>query len=148
MFGRNRACPKDEAREGQIGRIVCVDGTLHPGAPGARWRSTARVTAVIRAALPATRPRSSREACVTGAALTRPDSERTSILAMDRISTSKARKDFRNVIRQASSGGKRVKITHYGKTLVGLVSAKDLATLEDCETDRPRRAAKKSPRRR
>ena len=26
-----------------------------------------------------------------------------------------------------------MKITHYGKTLAGLVSAKDLAKLEDCE---------------
>jgi prevent-host-death family protein len=67
---------------------------------------------------------------------------------MERISTSKARKDFRNVIRRASSEGKRVKITHYGKTLVGLVSAKDLEKLQDCETDPPRRPAKRSARRR
>ena len=67
---------------------------------------------------------------------------------MERISTSKARKDFRNVIRRAAAEGKRVKITHYGKTLVGLVSAKDLATLEDCETDQARRPAKKTSRRR
>jgi prevent-host-death family protein len=65
---------------------------------------------------------------------------------MERISTSKARKDFRNVIRRASAGGKRVKITHYGKTLVGLVSAKDLAALEDCE-DGVRRAKKPARRR-
>jgi prevent-host-death family protein len=52
---------------------------------------------------------------------------------MERIAASKARKDFRNVIRRASSEGKRVKITHYGKTLVGLVSAKDLELLQNCE---------------
>lgn len=52
---------------------------------------------------------------------------------MERIATSKARKDFRQVVRQASHQGKRVKITHYGKTLVGIVSAEDLKLLEDCE---------------
>jgi len=52
---------------------------------------------------------------------------------MERIAASKARKEFRSVIRRASAEGKRVKITHYGKTLAGLVSAKDLAKLEDCE---------------
>jgi prevent-host-death family protein len=67
---------------------------------------------------------------------------------MDRISTSKARKDFRNVVRRASAEGKRVKITHYGKTLVGLVSAKDLALLEDCEAGNARGQGKKAPRRR
>jgi prevent-host-death family protein len=67
---------------------------------------------------------------------------------MDRISTSKARKDFRNVMRRASAEGKRVKITHYGKTLAGLISAKDLALLEDCESLNARRKAKKAPRRR
>jgi len=64
---------------------------------------------------------------------------------MERIAASKARKEFRSVIRRASAEGKRVKITHYGKTLAGLVSAQDLAKLEDCEADR--RAAKR-PRRR
>ena len=28
-----------------------------------------------------------------------------------------------------------MKITHYGKTLAGLISAKDLAKLEDCEAN-------------
>jgi prevent-host-death family protein len=60
---------------------------------------------------------------------------------MERIAASKARKEFRSVIRRASAEGKRVKITHYGKTLVGLVSAKDLAKLEDCESQ-TRRASK------
>jgi hypothetical protein len=55
---------------------------------------------------------------------------------MERIATSKARKDFRKVVRQASLNGKRVKITHYGKTLVGIVSARDLKLLEDCEARR------------
>jgi len=53
---------------------------------------------------------------------------------MERIAASKARKEFRSVIRRASAEGKRVKITHYGKTLAGLVSAEDLAKLEDCES--------------
>jgi prevent-host-death family protein len=52
---------------------------------------------------------------------------------MERIATSKARKEFRNVVRQASIQGKRVKITHYGKTLAALIPAKDLEKLEDCE---------------
>jgi hypothetical protein len=52
---------------------------------------------------------------------------------MERIATSKARKDFRAVVRQAARQGKRVKITLYGKTLVGLVPASDLKLLEDCE---------------
>jgi prevent-host-death family protein len=56
---------------------------------------------------------------------------------MERIAASKARKEFRSVIRRASAEGKRVKITHYGKTLAGLVSAKDLAKLEDCEAAQP-----------
>jgi prevent-host-death family protein len=66
---------------------------------------------------------------------------------MERIATSKARKDFRNVVRRAAHQGKRVKITHYGKTLVALVPAKDLATLEDCE-DRNARGRKRTPRKR
>lgn len=69
-------------------------------------------------------------------------------MGMERISTSKARKDFRNVIRRASAEGQRVKITHYGKTLAGLISAKDLAKLEDCEGVNARRQVKKPPRRR
>jgi prevent-host-death family protein len=64
---------------------------------------------------------------------------------MDRIPTSKARKDFRNVMRQVSHEGKRVKITHYGKTLAGVVSTKDLALLEDCESTKTRRRVKKPP---
>jgi prevent-host-death family protein len=51
---------------------------------------------------------------------------------MDRIASSKAREQFRNVVKRANQG-KRVKITLYGKTLVGLVPAKDLKLLEDCE---------------
>jgi prevent-host-death family protein len=65
---------------------------------------------------------------------------------MQRIATSKARKDFRNVVRQASAEGKRVKITHYGKTLAALVPAKDLALLEDCEAQKngtPKRARRR-----
>jgi prevent-host-death family protein len=61
---------------------------------------------------------------------------------MERIAASKARKEFRSVIRRASAEGKRVKITHYGKTLAGLISAKDLAKLEDCEA-----RSKASPKR-
>jgi prevent-host-death family protein len=64
---------------------------------------------------------------------------------MERIAASKARKEFRSVIRRASAGGKRVKITHYGKTLAGLVSAKDLALLEDCES--AKQPAKRARRR-
>ena len=82
------------------------------------------------------------------AALLAPPRGRTSIYAMDRISTSKARKDFRNVIRRASAEGKRVKITHYGKTLAGLISAKDLAVLENCESVNARGQVKKPARRR
>jgi prevent-host-death family protein len=63
---------------------------------------------------------------------------------MERIAASKARKEFRSVIRRASAEGKRVKITHYGKTLVALVSAKDLAKLEDCESaSRAKRARRR-----
>jgi prevent-host-death family protein len=52
---------------------------------------------------------------------------------MERIAKSKARKDFAGVIRRASEGGARIKITHYGKTMAGVISPKDLKTLEDCE---------------
>ena len=68
---------------------------------------------------------------------------------MERIPTAKARKEFADVIKRAGRQGKRLKITHYGKTLVGIVSAKDLALLQDCEDrlqaepGRPRRAAKR-----
>jgi prevent-host-death family protein len=67
---------------------------------------------------------------------------------MERISTSKARKEFRDVIRRAANDGRRVKITHYGKTLAGLIPAKDLALLEDCEGAHARRKVKKAPQRR
>lgn len=53
---------------------------------------------------------------------------------MERIATSKARKDFRGVLKRvASLGGKRVKITVYGKTLAALIPPEDLRVLEDCE---------------
>jgi len=83
---------------------------------------------------------------VIGAALPDPARGRICIGDMERIAASKARKEFRSVIRRASAEGKRVKITHYGKTLAGLVSAKDLAKLEDCEA--AQRPTKRAARRR
>jgi prevent-host-death family protein len=59
---------------------------------------------------------------------------------MDRIATSKARRDFAEVMKRAARDGRRVKITHYGKTLAGLVSARDLELLEDCEQKQRRPA--------
>ena len=41
-----------------------------------------------------------------------------------------------------------MKITHYGKTLVGLIPAKDLAKLEDCEDTNAARRPRKVARRR
>jgi prevent-host-death family protein len=68
---------------------------------------------------------------------------------MERIPTSKARKEFRDVVRRASNEGKRVKITHYGKTLAALVPAKDLELLQDCEQrNAGRQAARKNGGRR
>jgi len=68
---------------------------------------------------------------------------------MERIAASKARKEFRSVIRRASAQGKRVKITHYGKTLAALVSPQDLAKLEDCESSkRQPEAGRRQPKRR
>jgi prevent-host-death family protein len=67
---------------------------------------------------------------------------------MERIATSKARKEFRKVVGRAARQGKRVKITHYGKTLVALVPAKDLALLEDCEGERNAPRQKRAVRRR
>jgi prevent-host-death family protein len=55
---------------------------------------------------------------------------------MERIPTSKARRQFAQVMKRAARDGGRVKITHYGKTLVGVVSAKDLRLLRDCEEQR------------
>lgn len=52
---------------------------------------------------------------------------------MERIATSKARKNFAVVIGRAGRGESRIKITHYGKTLAGVISAKDLKKLEECE---------------
>lgn len=68
---------------------------------------------------------------------------------MERIATSKARKEFRSVVRQAAETGKRVKITHYGKTMAAVVSADDLKRLEDCEArDADGRSSRKLARRR
>ena len=64
---------------------------------------------------------------------------------MNRISTSKARKAFREVMKRASAaGGQRIKITHYGKTLAALIPPKDLQLLEECESrpEKPRRPAR------
>jgi prevent-host-death family protein len=52
---------------------------------------------------------------------------------MERIPTSKARKEFAEVMKRAAEQGKRVKITLYGKTLAGLVPPKDLDLLKECE---------------
>jgi prevent-host-death family protein len=52
---------------------------------------------------------------------------------MDRIATSRARKEFAEVMKRAARQGRRVKITHYGKTLVAVISAKDLHRLRECE---------------
>jgi prevent-host-death family protein len=57
---------------------------------------------------------------------------------MERIATSKARRDFAGMMRRASREGRRVKITHYGKTVAGLVSAADLRLLEECEQQQAR----------
>ena len=64
---------------------------------------------------------------------------------MERIPTSKARKDFADVMKRAARQGKRVKITLYGKTLAGLVPPKDLELLKECEDhhERPKRAARR-----
>jgi prevent-host-death family protein len=79
------------------------------------------------------------------AAIDPPPTETHLIEEMERIPTSKARKDFADVMKRAARQGKRVKITLYGKTLAGLVSAKDLQLLEECEDnqERPKRAAKR-----
>jgi prevent-host-death family protein len=67
---------------------------------------------------------------------------------LERISTSPARRESAQTVRRAREG-RRVKITHYGKTLVGLVSARDLDRLRECEerekASPPR--AKRAPRR-
>jgi prevent-host-death family protein len=55
---------------------------------------------------------------------------------MERIATAKARKQFADLIKRAGREGKRLKITHYGKTLVGVVPVKDLELLQDCENRR------------
>jgi prevent-host-death family protein len=65
---------------------------------------------------------------------------------MERIATSKARKEFAELMKRASEQGKRVKITLYGKTLAGLVPAKDLDRLRECEEKdepRPKRQARR-----
>jgi hypothetical protein len=36
-------------------------------------------------------------------------------------------------MKRAAREGRRVKITHYGKTLVGVIPAKDLHLLQECE---------------
>jgi prevent-host-death family protein len=68
---------------------------------------------------------------------------------LDRISTSRARRQFADTVKRAARDGRRVKITHYGKTLVGLVPARDLEVLRECEERskadgaRSRRAARR-----
>ena len=53
---------------------------------------------------------------------------------MVRIATSEARKNFAEIIARAARNGERVKLTHYGKTVVVIVPKSDLAKLEDCES--------------
>jgi antitoxin (DNA-binding transcriptional repressor) of toxin-antitoxin stability system len=54
----------------------------------------------------------------------------------NRISTAAARKNFAMVVKR-TAGGERIKLTRYDKTLAVLIPKKDLAVLEDCETDSP-----------
>jgi prevent-host-death family protein len=66
---------------------------------------------------------------------------------MERIATAKARKEFADLIKRAGREGKRLKITHYGKTLVGVIPAKDLELLQDCEDRKDASRARKTARR-
>lgn len=50
-----------------------------------------------------------------------------------RIATADCRKTFADISSRVGSGAERVRVTRYGKTLVGIVSAKDLQRLEECE---------------
>jgi hypothetical protein len=67
------------------------------------------------------------------------------LLAMERIATAKARKQFAEVIKGVGRQGKRYKVTHYGKTLVGIISAKDLEMLEHCESTHAEAARRRRP---
>jgi antitoxin (DNA-binding transcriptional repressor) of toxin-antitoxin stability system len=39
-------------------------------------------------------------------------------------------------MKRAARDGRRVKITHYGKTLAAVIPAQDLELLEECEQER------------
>jgi prevent-host-death family protein len=62
---------------------------------------------------------------------------------MERIATSRARRDFADVMKRAAREGRRVKITHYGKTLAGVVPAKDLRLLQECEENHGKAPARR-----
>jgi prevent-host-death family protein len=53
-----------------------------------------------------------------------------------RIPIAEARKNFAEVMREVQSGT-RVKLTRYNKTLVALISNKDLKILKECEEQGP-----------
>jgi prevent-host-death family protein len=54
------------------------------------------------------------------------------------VATAEARRSFRSLIRRVRDGAERVKVTRYGKTVVGIIPAKDLQLLEECERARRR----------
>jgi prevent-host-death family protein len=66
---------------------------------------------------------------------------------MDRIATSRARREFAELMKRAARDGRRVKITHYGKTLVAVVPARDLHLLRECEEKKGRPARPRARRR-
>lgn len=61
-----------------------------------------------------------------------------------RIPVAEARKNLKKVVSQAQAG-KRIKLTRYNKTLVGLVGSDDLHSLEECERVLSKKKAKRAP---
>jgi hypothetical protein len=50
-------------------------------------------------------------------------------------------------MKRAARDGKRIKITHYGKTLAAVIPPEDLQLLEDCEEERKDERGKRAARR-
>lgn len=65
---------------------------------------------------------------------------------MQRVAKADARKRFAEIVTDAGHRGKRVKITHYGKTIAVLIPKADLTRLQNCEEKKSPAGARKRAR--
>lgn len=55
---------------------------------------------------------------------------------MTRVTTTRAREDFANVLRRVNKDGERILLHDHGKNIAALVSVEDLSLLEELEDRR------------